>query len=282
MIGEHSIKVSEAEQGLTVIDLLAQRLDISRRHAKSMLDARKILINGRRVWMARQKLRRGDLIEIIRDPCRDRALIPDLIHRDQHYIIADKPAGMLANGAASLEQALRRELRNPALRAAHRLDRDTTGCLLLACNGVAFDAATQLFRKREIAKTYRVIVRGRMARGNRSVRTRIDHRSAVSHIKVLSANAVASYVQVQLETGRTHQIRRHLEGLGHPVIGDKAYGTGAAVDPRIRQVPRQMLHAHSLAFTSPLTGQELSVQSRLPPDFRAILADLRLADRRSQ
>lgn len=273
-----SIKVSRVERGQTLIEFLALHLDISRRRAKSLLDARRILVNGRRVWMARREVQADDLIEIVPAGKPLTRSKPRVLYRDAHYVIIDKPPGIVSTGPRSIEQHVRETLRIESLRAAHRLDRDTTGGLLLACDPRAFDAAVRLFRERSIAKTYRALVRGKMPQQRKSIRTRIDDKSAVSHIKVLCSNAVASYLDVRLETGRTHQIRRHVAGLQHPVVGDKQYGTGSAVDARIRQVPRQMLHAHLLAFENPFTGEPIAVRCRLPADFRAMLDVLQLQD----
>ena len=191
---------------------------------------------------------------------------------DEHFMVVDKPSGMLAVGAGSVEDVLREEAQQPSLMAVHRLDRDTTGCLLVAKNAAAFDAAVAVFKTRRVSKIYETIVYGRFDRPASTVDQEIDGERAVSHIQREAISKDASFLKVKIETGRTHQIRRHLAALRHPVLGDREHGVKFARDPRLLTVPRQMLHASGLELPHPMVpGKTLKAHSPLPADFRRCL-----------
>jgi 23S rRNA pseudouridine1911/1915/1917 synthase len=133
-----------------------------------------------------------------------------------------------------------------------------------------------LFRDRRVAKTYHAIVVGRVTQRSHTLRRPIEGCDAVTHWRVLDSNAVASHLLVRIETGRTHQIRRHMEEIGHPVLGDRNYGTAEPLPAVLRAVPRQMLHAAGLRFARPVTGQRVRVDAPLPEDFTAWLKRLGL------
>lgn len=266
-----------AGQGGTLLDFLAAAQGVSRRAAKRLLDERRVFVNGRRVWMARHPLRAGDIVEV--QPAPER-VTPDeipILAASGPWFIADKPAGLLSNDAPdSVESRLRQQLHLPELTAVHRLDRDTTGCLLLARTRADAERLIPLFRARRVRKTYLALVFGRVRSDVREIRAPIEGEEAVSRVRVLDANDDASLLEVRLETGRTHQIRRHLLDIGHPIAGDRAYGNSRARDARGRSLPRQMLHAARLAFDDPDTGATVAAESPLPADFRAALRAYRL------
>jgi 23S rRNA pseudouridine1911/1915/1917 synthase len=271
-----TFEVTAAERGLSLQDVLARRLHVSRNAAKRLLDARDVCVNRQRVWMAHHTLRAGDTVDVFvaeRPPAA--ASIPILLDAGG-YLIADKPPGLLSNGPGSVEERLQAQLGDSALRAAHRLDRDTSGCLLLARDAKALEAAVAVFRRGEVVKIYHAIVQGALAAGSMRVNQPIDGQHAVTLIRTLDANPRASHVQARLETGRTHQIRRHLATLGHPVVGDREYFTRIRADKRDLSAPRQMLHAFRLELPGLLNGGSLRAQAPLPPDFRRCLAQYRL------
>lgn len=261
---------------------LAGRLGASRRAAKRLLDERRVFVNGRRIWMARHRLNAGDRVEAqggvgTGTEREERAAgIPVLLKAGQFWIV-DKPAGLLSNGADSVEERLRAEHRLPELRAAHRLDRDTTGCLLIALSAAAFDAAVEVFRAGRVRKTYEAIVAGRYPRDRDELDGRIDGEPARTFVELMAANDTASLLRLRIETGRTHQIRRHLLAAGHPIAGDKSYGTGGVLPEAFRTLPRQMLHARELSLPDPEGGADaLHARSPLPEDFTAALRRLGL------
>jgi 23S rRNA pseudouridine1911/1915/1917 synthase len=156
------------------------------------------------------------------------------------------------------------------------LDRDTSGCLLLAKRQDAFDRAVELFRQHKILKLYEAITAGFMRGPEQTINVPLEGEPAVTHVRVLNSTPLASHLRVRIDTGRTHQIRKHLDGIGHPVLGDKAYGTRRALPPECRHVQRHMLHAATLQFESPFDGKTIRVSAPLPADFVGCLKQLKL------
>ena len=266
--------MSKVEAGQSLQVFLSAKLSMSKRAAKNLMDDRAVWVNRKCVWMAHHELHQGDTVEVpaghkpkAEAPAKIRVLI-----EDEHYLVADKPSGMLAVGEGSLEEVLRVQTGHPALQAVHRLDRDTTGCLLVAKSAAAFDAAVTLFKTRKVTKQYHAIVFGSFDRSSSTVDQELDGERAVSHIQREAVSKDASFLKVRIETGRTHQIRRHLAGIRHPVLGDREHGVKFARDPRLLTIPRQMLHASGLEMTHPmLAGKTLKAHSPLPADFRRCL-----------
>ena len=180
------------------------------------------------------------------------------------------------SGPDSAESRLQEHFKNPALQAVHRLDRDTSGCFLIAKSAAACTAMVKVFQERAVAKTYLAIVRGRVPPTLRMIRTPIEGQEAITHIRLMRAVREASLLQIELETGRTHQIRRHLAGTGHPLVGDKQYETRAVENETIRRVRRQMLHASKLSFKHPKTGELIEAAAALPIDFRTTKRALKI------
>lgn len=273
-----SFVVSRVESGQSLQVYLASKLKLSKRAAKNLLDQKSVWVNRRCIWMAHHLLRQGDTVEVPappkgRDDAPPAAAKIRVLFEDEHYLIADKPSGLLSAGeSGSAVAVLRRQAEQPGLNAVHRLDRDTTGCLLLAKSKAALDAAVAVFKTRRVTKIYHAIVGGRFERVASTVRDELDQARAVSHIRRESCSKDASFLKVRIETGRTHQIRRHLAALRHPVLGDRDHGFKTARDPRLLTVPRQMLHASGLELPHPLTrGATLKAHSPLPADFRRCL-----------
>ena len=264
----------EAEQSIQVF--LSHKLSVSKRAAKNLLDDRVVWVNRRSVWMAHHVLRQGDTVEVPASVKSKGVSVPAakirVLVEDDFYLVADKPSGLLSVGEGSVEAALREQTGLPALQAVHRLDRDTTGCLLLAKSAAAFAAAVAVFKTRRVSKLYQAIVSGRFDRSASTVDQELDGERAVSHIQREAVAKDASFLQVKIETGRTHQIRRHLASIRHPVLGDREHGFKLARDPRLMTVPRQMLHASGLELPHPMTpGKTLKAHSPLPADFRRCL-----------
>jgi len=212
---------------------------------------------------------------------------------DEHLLVVDKPAGVVVHPSAghdtgTLSQAL-------AGRAAggtddwrpgivHRLDRDTSGLLVVAKSDPVHRALQELIRRRLVEREYRALVEGRpdarsgtidapigRDRSRRTlISTRTDHaKPARTHFEVIDALPTTTLLSVRLETGRTHQIRAHLTAIGHPVCGDRDYGGGpAGADVGLI---RQFLHSTHLAFDHPLSGARVTAESPLPPDLEAAL-----------
>ncbi len=269
-------------------DFLALKFALSRRTAKAMIDGRSVWVNRKCVWIARFALRTGDLIEIPSQVVKGarkqsggedaRRETKDVRHvrvlwSNESYLVCDKPAGLVScDDPKSVETILREQEKIPTLEAVHRLDRDTTGCLMFAKNHAALMAAIEVFKTHKVSKVYHAVVTGSFKFAHQLIDSPLDGESAVSKVTREMAGADASFLRVRIETGRTNQIRRHLASVRHPIVGDRVFGLKNARDPRLMQVPRQMLHASTLTLPDPLSPHdEISVHSPLPADFRATL-----------
>jgi 23S rRNA pseudouridine1911/1915/1917 synthase len=277
--------------------LIARHPGLSRRRAQAAIEKGQVSVGAE---VVREPGRRvADEAAIVWDPNRPalpraRLDLPRL-HEDEHVLVVDKPAGLLSVPApGSLEDSVlahvalyaRRLRRHAFVRAVHRLDRETSGALAIALSREAADALITVFRDHRIERRYVALVAGRPGADNGVVDAPIRERyeggrrgvarpgeparEARSRYRVLERLPEAALVEVSLETGRQHQIRAHLAHVGLPVLGDPVYGRGVTLE-----APRVMLHAASLGFEHPVTGERLDVASPLPDDFRRVLAGLR-------
>ena len=269
-------------------DFLALKFSLSRRTAKAMIDGRSIWVNRKCVWIARFALRTGDLVEIpslvVKGARKQsggedaRRETKDVRHvrvlwSNESYLVCDKPAGLVScDDPKSVETILREQEKIPTLEAVHRLDRDTTGCLMFAKNHAAFLAAVEVFKTHKVSKVYHAVATGSFKYAHQVIDSPIDGQPAVSKVTREGASADASFLRIRIETGRTNQIRKHLASVRAPIVGDRVFGLKSARDSRLMRVPRQMLHASTLTLPDPLSPHdEISVHSPLPADFRATL-----------
>ena len=167
---------------------------------------------------------------------------------------------------------MRLRLNQPELRAAHRLDSGTSGCLVLAKTPTARMGLAALFRQQAVQKIYRALIRGVPREQHWFIKQPVQGKSALSEVSTLETGPEASHVQVNIMTGRTHQIRRHLLACGHPLIGESYYAPHRKVSAKEQLFSRPMLHAFQLIFCHPRTGQKIKCTAPLPPDFRRALA----------
>jgi 23S rRNA pseudouridine1911/1915/1917 synthase len=219
-----------------------------------------------------------------------------IVHLDDSLAVVDKPAGLVVHPAPSHHgQTLVDELGEILAGGAdperpgivHRLDKETSGLLVVARDDAAHAALQEQVRQREVERVYLALASGRLASRTGTIdapigrASRQRHRMAVSgaasrqartHFEVLELLSTESYVEVKLETGRTHQIRAHFGAIGHPLIGDLTYGGEEKYG-----LSRQFLHAHRLAFAHPVSGEALSFHSELPADLAAALSSARAA-----
>lgn len=219
-----------------------------------------------------------------------------IVHLDEALAVVDKPAGLVVHPAPSHSgPTLVSELgeilgggadpERPGI--VHRLDKETSGLLVVARDDAALVALQAQVRAREVERLYLALAQGRLPSRTGTIDAPIGraakqrHRMAVSgaaareartHFEVLEALKAESYLEARLETGRTHQIRAHFAAIGHPLVGDTTYGG----EPRYG-LRRQFLHAHRLSFTHPRSGERLSFASELPDDLAAVLAAARAA-----
>jgi len=219
-----------------------------------------------------------------------------IVHLDESLAVVDKPAGLVVHPAPShrgptLVDELGEVLgggadpERPGI--VHRLDKETSGLLVVARDDTTHAALQGQVRRRQVERVYLALAGGRLASRTGTIdapigrASRQRHRMAVSgaasrhartHFEVLELLAAASYLEATLETGRTHQIRAHFAAIGHPLVGDATYG-----GERKYGLSRQFLHAHRLAFAHPVSGEALSFSSELPPDLAAALIAARAA-----
>jgi 23S rRNA pseudouridine1911/1915/1917 synthase len=291
-------------------ELAGQRLDValgthpevgSRAAAQRLIDAGRVTVDG----VARPKSHRlevGQRVaaepeEIV--PAGDVDAAPhSVVLEDDHLLVVDKPAGVVVHPApghptGTLVEALEGRAAGggdpwrPGI--VHRLDRDTSGLLVVAKSEPAHRALQDQLRTRELRREYLALVEGRpdarsgtidvpigRDRRNRTIHsTRTDTpREARTHFEIEQALPRTTLLRVRLETGRTHQIRVHLSTIGHPVVGDPDYG-GSGSGSRLG-LTRQFLHSSSIAFTHPATGEPVACESKLPVDLlRALEAAAR-------
>jgi len=219
-----------------------------------------------------------------------------VVHVDEALAVVDKPAGLIVHAAPShrgptLVDELGEMLgggtdpERPGI--VHRLDKWTSGLLVVARNDAAHGALQGQVRRREVERCYLALAQGRFSSRTGTIdapigrASRQRHRMAVAgaaqreartHFAVTELLARETYLEVRLETGRTHQIRAHMAAIGHPLVGDDTYG-----GERRYGLARQFLHAHRLAFAHPISGEEMTFESDLPADLRAALESARQA-----
>lgn len=286
-------RVTEPDAGRRLDQVLADRPEIgSRAMAERLVAAGAVTVDGARRAKS-HRLEAGDEVEAdVPDalPMEAEAIELAVAYEDEHLLVVDKPAGIvihpvgrhetgtLAHGLLALG-AEGGEDDRPGI--VHRLDRDTSGLLVVARSEEAHEALTEMIRHREIERRYLALVAGRPrsrtgrieAPIGRDRRDRTRHsldtetpRDAVTWFELVEAIGRRSLLDVRLETGRTHQIRVHLEAIGLPVCGDPTYGGRDDLG-----LPRQFLHAYRLRLRHPLTGVALDLESPLPPDLAAAL-----------
>jgi 23S rRNA pseudouridine1911/1915/1917 synthase len=285
--------------------------ELSRRRAREVIEKGQVDVGGRTVREPGAEVAEAAAIRF--DPNRKarrrvRSSLP-LLHEDEWLVIVDKPAGLLSVPTAAggeredtalarvLDYARHRHPRRPYAAAVHRLDRDTSGALAFALQPEARAALRDLFRAHRIERRYVALVEGAPRQeagevdaalfeayegGRRRVARRGEPaREARTRWSVRERFAGAALLDVELGTGRQHQIRVHLAHIGLPVLGDPVYRGPRAGRPPVT-APRQMLHGRHLAFRHPFTGERVSVESPLPDDVeRAIAALRRLPPRRN-
>ena len=288
---------------------LAAHLPQSRSRIAQLIESGMVRLNGE-LPRKRSVPSVGDRILVRIPPPDPSPLTPediplDILYQDSDLLVIDKPAGLVVHPApghrgGTLVNALLHGVSDLSgvggvLRPGivHRLDRDTSGLMLVAKNDLAHRALADDLRRRRVTRRYLAAAWGHLSEDEVTVDAPIGRhpndrkrmgvveggRSAVTHLRVLERWRAADLVQAQLESGRTHQIRVHLAHLGHPVVGDPVYGPGrergfsgparAWAAALARRVPRQFLHAAELGFTHPRTGEEMRFESPLPEELRA-------------
>jgi len=272
--------------------------ELSRSRIQQLIRSGSIRLNGS-ITRPHQIVRTGDQIELTNPPpekieTRPEAIPLEILFEDDDLIVINKPAGMTVHpGAGHHEHTLVNALlhhcstlsgiggkERPGI--VHRLDKETSGCLVAAKNDIAHRELSKQFATRTVEKIYLALVAGKLRKQTGVIEEKIGRhpvqrkrmsvssprgREARTEYRVLRLNEQASLIECRLHSGRTHQIRVHLHHLGHPVLGDKIYAPRFA-----KNFPRQMLHAWKLGFRHPRTGEWKNFEAPLPDDFEQAIA----------
>jgi len=327
--GVRSFVASTAAVGMRLDAYLAQAIpEISRARVQMLIEAGQVRVDGAAA-KSKQKMSGGEAIEIEGEPhpaplhATPEDIPLDILYEDKYLAVVNKPAGMMVHaGAGSTDDVRNRgtlvnallfhmaklseaggELR-PGI--VHRLDKQTSGAIVVAKDDVTHRKLGEMFSTRRVAKTYIALLHGSLkqdmvtvnlpiardvVRRTRMTTRRGDGRTAVSHFTVVERMATRygafTLVEVRIETGRTHQIRVHAQSLGHPVVGDTLYGAPRVIQPAVRKdgvqrpteasvgLERNFLHAAHLEFAHPQTGKTVAVDAPLPAELVEFLALLR-------
>jgi len=319
------LSVPDEATGQRLDLFLAQQLgEVSRSRVQLLLQQGSVLVDGKLAKSSR-KVRGGESISILGDPqppplhAMAEAIPIEIVYEDQDLAVVNKPAGMMvhagsgatedARNRGTLVNALLHHLRDLSSSSGplrpgivHRLDKQTSGLIVVAKNDLAHARLASMFSRRQVRKLYLTLVQGELAQEKGTVNASISRdvvrrtrmttrreggRSAISHWEVLrriqGPYGRFTLASVRIETGRTHQIRVHMASLGHPVVGDMLYGASSEIVPlpegTKRGLPRlslgrNFLHAAELEFAHPITGERLSLVSNLPADLKDFMAQL--------
>lgn len=295
------LEITENQAGERIDRFLADSQDLTRSFLQKILKDGEVAVNGKSV-KANYKLRKGDRIEFEIPEAVEPDIVAEdiplsILYEDADVLVVDKPKGMVVHPAAghysqTLVNAVMYHCKgelsgiNGVLRPGivHRIDRDTTGSIIICKNDMAHNEIARQLKEHSINRCYRAIVTGvlkdeegtiegaigRDKKDRKKMTITADGKPAVTHYKVLQRFKHYTYVECVLETGRTHQIRVHMASIGHPLLGDEVYGRKSDK----YKCEGQCLHAMTLGFHHPRTGEYIEVNAPLPPYFEHLLAVL--------
>lgn len=295
------LEITENQAGERIDRFLADSQDLTRSFLQKILKEGEVIVNGKSV-KANYKLRKGDRIEFEIPEAVEPDIVAEdiplsILYEDADVLAVDKPKGMVVHPAAghysrTLVNAVMYHCKgelsgiNGVLRPGivHRIDRDTTGSIIICKNDMAHNEIARQLKEHSINRRYRAIVTGvlkdeegtiegaigRDKKDRKKMAITADGKPAVTHYRVLQRFKHYTYVECVLETGRTHQIRVHMASIGHPLLGDEVYGRRSDK----YKCEGQCLHAMTLGFHHPRTGEYIEVNAPLPPYFEHLLAVL--------
>jgi 23S rRNA pseudouridine1911/1915/1917 synthase len=301
-MGLQSFRVESGEDGTRLDLFLARHLAdrLSRSQVKKLIEAGEVRIGNSAVVSAHYKVKPGEEVQVEQiksdeEETRAEAIPINIVYEDEDLLVVDKPAGMVVhpahgNPAHTLVNALLFHVRNLAEAGGpvrpgivHRLDKDTSGLLVVAKNNAAHFSLAQQFKDHHIDRTYEAIVRGVVQHDEGEIDEPVGRaflnrkkvvvrpsggKEALTYFRVRKRFKQATWLEIKPRTGRTHQIRVHLAHLGHPVWGDSFYGI------RSVGIDRQALHASKLGFVHPRTHEKMSFESALPMDLQQLVQRL--------
>jgi 23S rRNA pseudouridine1911/1915/1917 synthase len=317
---KRDLTVPETGAGARLDRWLAKaRIGLSRNRLQKLIDDGRVLVNGRAAKVS-LKLKQGDVIAVTVPPRRAPRLVAEaaplaIVHEDESLLVLDKPAGLVVHPGAGVQTGtLAHALLHHAPAVAqvggegrpgivHRLDRDTSGLMVVAKTETAYLALVEAMRRRRVQRTYLALVwvdpgpseghvdlpigRDPRDRKRMAVVRGPAGKPSVTHWRVLERYGLSTLIEARLETGRTHQIRVHMAAVRHPVVGDPVYdgrvrkllslrpAERSLAHVLLRLLQRQALHAVGLEFAHPVTGEKLEFRSEPPADFREALERLR-------
>ena len=300
-MAEKILKAQEDANGIRIDKFLAEQLDsYSRSYIQKLLKEDGVQISGKPV-KANYKLSGGEIITILipeqTEPDIPAENIPlDILYEDEDLLVVNKPKGMVVHPAAghysgTLVNALMYHCKddlsgiNGVLRPGivHRIDQNTTGSLIICKNDLAHQSIAKQLKEHSITRRYRAIVHGNLKEDEGTINAPIGRhpidrkkmamnvknaKEAITHWKVLQRIGQYTYIECRLETGRTHQIRVHMSGIHHPILGDDVYGPAKCP---IKGLQGQTLHAQVIGFIHPRTGEYMEFQAPLPEYFEKLL-----------
>lgn len=294
--------VQSNEKGVRLDSYIAgKKKDLSRTNVQRLIESGNILVNNK-IQKISYKVQANDEISIVVPEAKEIELKPqdikvDIVYEDSNIIVVDKPKGLVVHPAVgnpdgTLVNAIMNickdslsgiggEIR-PGI--VHRLDKDTTGLLIIAKNDKAHINLSEQIKNREVKKIYIALVRGIVPENEATINMPIGRstkdrkkmavvkngKEAVTHFKVLNRYKKYTLLEIKIDTGRTHQIRVHMSEIGYPVVGDMVYSNGK----NEFGVEGQMLHAKSLDFKHPITGEQMHLEAELPSYFKEIIRTL--------
>ena len=298
------IDVPDEETGERIDSFLSGKTDFTRTRIQQLIKDRNITVNGKPTKSS-YKIEENDEITIEVPEVETTEIKPenikiDIVYEDSDIAVINKQAGLVVHPAhghysGTLVNALLYHIKdlsgiNGEIRPGivHRLDKDTSGLIVIAKNDKVHAALTEMFQKKKIRKTYLAILKGKLNKSEGKIVTQIGRdkndrkkmtviddaakgKNAITNYRVISQNNLFTLVKVNIETGRTHQIRVHMRHLGYPILGDSVYG-------RKDNEKRQMLHAYKLEFIHPVTGRQMEFIGEIPEDFQKALkkSDLKI------
>lgn len=286
--------VEEEDKGTRLDQYLVKQLDLTRTIVQNLIKENNIKVNNEKTKVA-YKIEPNDSVrvyipEVVEKDIEAEDIKLDIVYQDGDIAIINKYSGMVVHPAhghysGTLVNAILFQIKdlsgiNGEMRPGivHRLDKDTSGLIIVAKNDKAHTKLTEMFKNKEIKKTYLAIVKGKVSKETGRIETNIGRdekdrkkmsvsrdekkgKLAITTYKVIDSNERYSLLDVNIETGRTHQIRVHMKHIGYPILGDIVYGRPD------NKIMRQMLHAYKLEFKHPITSEEMVLEAQLPKDF---------------
>lgn len=302
-MNKEEYKINEDLVGIRLDKAISMKdKDLSRVAVQRLIDEENILVNGKKTKSS-YKLNLDDIVTIIKKEAKETEIKPqdiplDIVYEDNDILVVNKQKGLVVHpGNGNPDGTLVNAIMNHCKESlsgiggeirpgiVHRLDKDTSGILIIAKNDKAHINISEQIKNHEVKKTYIALVRGivrenmatidmPIARSNKD-RTKMavskNGKNAITHIKVLERFKGFTLLEVNIETGRTHQIRVHLSEIGYPIVGDYVYSNGK--NPF--NVVGQMLHSMRIEFKHPVTNKQMKLEAELPEYFKEVLTSLR-------